>query len=487
MKKKISKKIISKELKTVSKKKRRYEGASKAKRLSRWHTPSTSADSANEMSFNTLRDRARDLRRNNPYAANGIRVLSNEIVGTGILTQFRKGKEVVSTLEKQWKDWAETTQIDFDGVHDIYGLQTLITEAIVESGEVLVRKFYDTGNIFPLQYQVLESDFIDTTKNETLPSGGFILQGIEFDSRGKKIAYHLFKNHPGNLNAVKYFTNETVRVPVSEIYHIYRMDRPGQTRGISWLAPVIVRLKDLDDYEDAQLMRQKIAACFAAFVKDISSDPYIDNPDCDPEDLEGSVEAGSKIEPGTIETLPAGKDVTFANPPQLTSHEAVLSAYLHGIAAGLGITYEALTGVLKEVNFSSARMGWLQMAKNVKSWREKLIILRLMAPIANDFLNVLKIKGEPVEAISVIHVPPKQEMIDPTKEIPAKGEAIRLGLMTLTEAILEQGKDPVEHFIQYAADMENLDSKKIDLESDFRKSVKNISKQPVQGENKNAS
>lgn len=440
---------------------RKYEGASKSKRLSRWLTQSTSANAEVGTGIITLRDRARDLRRNNPYAAKGIQVITSNVVGHGIQTQFRNGNADI--LETMWKEWAESKNIDFDGRNNIYGLQRLVMDAIAESGEVLIRKRFNAAMKFPLQYQVLESDFLDIQKSEAkTQDGNIIIQGIEFDPQGRRVAYHLYESHPGGYDQQFFFsTLKTNRVPASEVLHVFRVDRPGQARGVSWLAPVIVRMKDLDDFEDAQLMRQKVAACFTVFVRDISADFTDQDEECD-DDL------GDKVEPAMIEHLPPGKTVEFANPPAVQGYSDYTSTVLRGIAAGLGVTYESLTGDLSRTNFSSARMGWIEFSRNVQTWREHIMYAHFLDHAAKDFMETAAIMGVRTEGTTFVHVPPKREMIDPTKEVPATIEAIRAGLTTLSDEIMAQGKDPEEHLEQYQKDMAMLDELGLKLESDPR-------------------
>jgi lambda family phage portal protein len=447
---------------------RKYEGASKSKRLSRWYTSSSSANTEIQGGLVTLRDRARDLRRNNPWAAKGISVITSNVVGPGISTQFRAESETgAKAFEALWKDWAETTAIDFDGRNNIYGLQRLIMDAVIESGEVLVRKRYSAINKFPLQYQVLEADFLDVGRNESLDNGNFVLQGIEFDSQGRRKAYYLFEQHPGGYEGTTYGAGlKSNRVPENEVRHVFRMERPGQARGIPWLAPVIVRLKDLDDMEDATLVRAKVAACFTAFVRDISVDFG------EREDAEEVAELGDRLEPAIIEHLPPGKQVEFANPPNPVGYGEFVIAHLRGIAAGLQITYEALTGDLSQVNFSSARMGWLEMGRSVNAWREHVLIAHCLNPIADDFLQTAKILGRDIDGIGYVHVPPKREMFDPTKEIPAIIKALRAGLTTLSDELMANGKDPTAFLQQYKKDMDLLDELELKLISDPRNEMK---------------
>lgn len=458
--------------KKVTTKERAYEGASKGKRLSRWQTNSLSA--ANEVSqgLGTLRDRSRDLRRNNPYAVRAIAAIGSNVVGKGIQVHWRKQSGRKTTVQAPqvtlWKEWAESKVCDFDGHHNLAGLQRLIMEAVVESGEVLVRRRYDYTKKFPLQYQVLEADFIDTNYSSARKdtNGNFVVQGIEFNSKGQKVAYWLLESHPGSTDFNFYSgTTKSNRVPATEVYHLFRKDRPGQVRGVPWLAPCIVRLKDFDDFEDAQLMRQKIAACFTAFVQDIPNQGL----DVLTEDTtEEEDDISSRIEPAMIEKLPSGKTITFANPPSVQNYGEYTGVILRGIAVGLGITYEVLTGDYGNVNFSSGRMGWIEMFRNVDTWRDDILGTQFLDEVTKDFMTVSEILGFPFTGYTWIHISPKREMIDPTKEVPAAIMSIKGGLSTWTEEIGAKGKDVAEHFAQYAEDQALLDKLKITLMSDAR-------------------
>ena len=75
------------------------------------------------------------------------------------------------------------------------------------------------------------------------------------------------RQHPGCLTLTNWQAGFISKpIPAESVLHVYKKDRPGQVRGVTWLAPVILKLRDLDEYEDAELVRKKIEACFAAFV-----------------------------------------------------------------------------------------------------------------------------------------------------------------------------------------------------------------------------
>jgi len=443
---------------------RSYQGATKGRRWGDRKAPPTSAKAEISRDLKELRNRSRELVRNNAHAAKGVEVIANNLVGKGIMPAFKTSaddgndqrRDVLASL---WRSWAGSTDCDFDGTLTYSGIQKLTGRAVPESGEILIRRRRVNNGVIPLKLQILESDFLVLDDSLTATAdGSYICQGKEYNGSGELVAYHLYEEHPGNVN---YFGTgvKTVRVPAEDIAHVFRIDRPGQIRGVPWLAPVMLRLKDFDEFEDAQLVRQKIAACFAAFVHDITSS----DDDVDDEDLDIS-----KFEPGIIEMLPPGKTVTLANPPGVTDYKEYSTTQLQAIAAGLGISYEALTGDLSEVNFSSARMGWLEFGRNLDSWRELMINPMLNQKVLRWFKEAALLVGVDAQGLEATWTAPKREMIDPTREVPAKINAIRGGLVTLSEAIREQGKNPDDHLEEFSKDLQKLDSLDIILDSDPR-------------------
>jgi lambda family phage portal protein len=244
---------------------------------------------------------------------------------------------------------------------------------------------------------------------------------------------------------------------------VYRVDRAGQVRGVPWFAPVILRMRDFDELEGAQLVRTKIAACFAGFVQDIET------PDT-AADAKAKV-LPDKIEPGAFEILPPGKTITFPNVPQVADGGHAVRV-LRSIAAGLGITYESLSGDLSGVNFSSGRMGWIEMQRNIEQWRWQMLIPRFSAPVYEWFALAAALVGTDLAGASMQHTPPRREMIDPTAEVAATIAAIRGGLQSLPEAVREQGLDFEDHVAAMKKSNEALDAAGLILDSDPRRVMK---------------
>lgn len=447
--------------------KRAYDGAQSSRRTDGWKTSSRSARAETQSAIRRLRDRSRDLVRNDPYAEKGIRGISNETIGKGIKLKFTAGADRrARQINQLWKEWSQTKACDFTELGNFDSLQLLMMRAIAEGGEVVCRRRNlgsNSSNPVPLAIEVLEGDYIyDEFSGIIRPeSGNRVIQGVEFLKNGRREAYWLYKDHPGNNILSLAETFERVRIPRTEIAHGFRVDRPGQIRGVPWLAPVVIRLKDFGDYEDAQLMRQKIAACFSAFVKDI---------ECLPENIDAQEkEMLEKFEPGAIEFLPPGKDIVLANPPGVQNYKEYTSVQLHGIASGLGVPFELLTGDLSEVNFSSARMGWLQFQRNIDAWRGNILIPQVLDQIVEWFLESVSLLGINTSDVDWEWTPPRREMIDPAKEIDAMKTAVRNGFVTLSESVRQSGKDPDSHFAEIKADMDKLDELQLTVDSDPRK------------------
>jgi lambda family phage portal protein len=286
---------------------RAYEGARQGRRTEGWIAAGTGANAEIAPALARLRDRSRDLVRNNPYAAKAVTALVSNMVGTGLMPRAKAAEpEVASLADRLWLEFAATA--DADGLTDFAGLQALIVRSLVESGEVLVRlreRRNEDGLAVPLQLQVLEADHLDSGRQAELAGGGFIVQGIEFDPLGRRRACWLYPAHPGDSRG----SLVSQRVPAERVLHLFERLRPGQVRGVPWFAPVMLKVRDLDAYDEAELVRKKIEACFAAFVTGVQDEETLGRARVEP-----SGDRRETFEPGMIEYLEPGRDVKFASP-----------------------------------------------------------------------------------------------------------------------------------------------------------------------------
>lgn len=457
---------------------RHYEAAAGGRRTEGWRRSGSDATQAIGPFVGRLRDVARDLVRNNPYAESALSTIVDHTVGWGVVP-----KAPTARAQAAWTAWAETTACDADGRHDFAGLEKLFMRTIVESGEVLVRRRWrrpEDGLPIPLQLQILEPDYLDTTKDHLMTdAGGRIIQGVEFDVLGKRVAYWLFPEHPGSgLQVGGSLFSTSVRVPAENITHGFKTVRPGQVRGASWFAPVLLRFKDFDEFEDATLMKQKIAACLAVITSDVDgSAPAL-----------GSIDPTSPapqtdlLEPGMILNVPPGRSVTVVDPPTVREYADYAATTLRAIATGLGIPYEDLTGDYTNLPFSAARMSRLRHWARVETWRWNLLIPQFCLPAWEWAMQGAAIAGlVPGDVGPAQWTAPPAPMIDPTAEGLAYQRNIRSGLMSLSEALRERGYDPETVLEEMAADNRTLDRLQLVLDSDPRQMTQAGQAQSVAG------
>jgi lambda family phage portal protein len=402
-----------------------------------------------------LREREREMSRNNPYWRQGVRVLTSEVIGRGIrATAIGDNQRAVSSVQKAWDEWAESKTPDVTGQHDLYGMQRLITRAVVSHGECLVVKRVVDRK---LRLQLLSADYLDTSKDREIAGGGEIAGGVEVDEFGAPVAYHVYKRHPSRA-----LTAESNRIPAEDVAHVFALERIGQLRGESFLASVYTRLSDWDDYEDADLMRAKVAACFGAVYTGVDGDD------------ESDVELREKLEPGMIEHLPNGAQVQTLTPPaNLGLRDSALINH-RAIALGLGITYESLTGDYEKVTFSSARMGRIQMDKWISDLQQDVVIDRFCERVWSWFLTVYVLRSDDqttgqTPRVTAQWTAPSRSIVDPNAESKAALLDVRAGFRSWSDTVRERGCDPQRVAEQIAKDQKLFDQHGIVLDSDPRK------------------
>lgn len=444
---------------------RSYDAAGRGSRLSTWTDSKGSANAESQVSLVTLRARARDLARNNPYSKRAIEVIANNTIGTGIRPSHQGLTSTqVKRLKAVWSEWAESTMCDFNAQMDIYALQRQVMAAVARDGECLIirRVNSDRNAVVPFQLQVLESDFLshDVYPNMKISTNGnYIMQGVEFDKNGKRVAYWLYESHPGDPT-IHYTNLAPKRVPAEHVAHVYIVDRPGQVRGIPFGVSGMVKIRDFEEYQDAELVRRKVASLMVAFVGDSVGSSLSGG--------QSKSKFPTTMKPGSILETKPGQTVTLSSPPSVDGYAEYSRVVLQSIASAYGVTYESLTGNLGDVNFSSGRMGWLEFHRNIQDWQYNLIIPMMLDKIYDWFKQGLSVTGAAKVPSHASWTAPRREMIDPAKEVKGMNDQIRSGLMSRQEAQRMLGYEPDEVLAELIEDAKKLDESKLMLDSDPR-------------------
>jgi lambda family phage portal protein len=464
-----------------------YDGTGFGRRTLAWQVGNPGAVAALLTTQNELRAKSRDLVRRNTWAHAALESYVANAVGTGIKPQSMvKDADLRETIQTLWSDWTETA--DAAGLTDFYGLQALACRAMLEGGEALVRLRYrrpEDGLPVALQLQVLEPEHLPVTLNNQADNGNMIRAGIEFDGLGRRVAYHLYRSHPedGALAPMSGAGGlQTVRVKADEIIHLFRPLRPGQIRGEPWLARALVKLNELDQYDDAELVRKKTAAMFAGFITRLGPEDHLMGEGA--ADPSGVALAG--LEPGTLQILEPGEDVRFSQPADVGgSYSEFLRMQFRAVAAAMGVTYEQLTGDLTQVNYSSIRAGLLEFRRRVEALQHGVIVHQLCRPIWRAWMEQAVLEGTlalPGFArggaakrrgyLACKWIPQGWQWVDPEKEFKALQLAIRSGLMSRSEAISSFGYDAEDVDREIATDNARADSLGLVFDSDPRRTAK---------------
>jgi len=244
-----------------------------------------------------------------------------------------------------------------------------------------------------------------------------------------------------------------------------------------------VKLHELDQYDDAELVRKKLAAMFAAFiVENNPDDPLIGSKPAEAERGEsGAALAG--LEPGSMIKLLPGEDVRFAEPGDVGGmYTEFLRAQLRSIAAGLGVTYEQLTGDLERVNYSSIRAGLLEFRRHCEQFQHQVLVYQFCRPVWQAWIDAALLAGAidardyaraPESYLDVEWRPPSWAWVDPLKDIKAEILAVRAGFKPRSAVINEMGYDEEDVDRQTAADNARADSLGLTFDSDPRKTTSN--------------
>lgn len=452
-----------------------YDAAGSGRRASNWFPTTDAINAIVEGSVDTLRARSRDMVRRNPYAATARERYVSNIVGTGVVPVPKtKDKDFRSALRELWDEFVD--ECDADGISDFYGQQALVMGGTFEAGETFARfrpRRAEDGLAVPLQIQLLESDFLRSTMNENLASGNRIRQGIEFNGLGRRVAYHFYRDHPGDRFSLGGI--QTTRVPADDVMQVFEPLRPGQLRGLPRTAPILAKLYELDQFDDAQLVRQKIAAMFAFFFTK-QQDPAFGGTD----DIDGRSQIDS-IEPGTGYELLPGEDVRFPDPPQVGNYTDFVRAQLRAIAGPLDLTAEQLTGDLAQVNYSSIRAGLLEIRRRHEQIQHGVLCFQFNRRVWRRFVVDAVISGAidaPADFVAAQRrytaakwIPQGWQWVDPEKEIKAIVLAIRSGLLTRSMAVAQYGYDAEEIDREMAEDNARADEFGLIYESDGRQAT----------------
>lgn len=439
-----------------------YTGARTGRRQTQsWVTPKGSADTVTLDDLPMLRERSRDLLRNAPLATGAVNTVITNVIGTGlrpqshidrdILLPYLKTEEKIEEFEKkaEWifKIWADNRDCDISRSQTFTEMQSLILRSCLESGDVFVlRKFKERpGTPLGTTLQIIEADRVVSPNFYQDPN---IKAGVEIDKDGAPLAYHILNRDPYDVGEEKLTWTKIPAFDFAgnrQVLHIFNRTRPGLTRGIPYLAPVIESLKQLDRYTEAEIMAAVISSMFTIFVKTESEEGLAPMTPMSVGNQNKTERGGDyKLSPGAILDLQPNEEIEIADPKRPNqAFDGFVQSILRQIGVALEIPFEIL---IKHFTASySAAQAALVEAWKAFSTRRKWLSQQFCQPIYEVVITEAIARGI-IEAPGFFADPflraaylgtdwigPPRGQIDQLKEIKAADYRVRLGISTLAE------------------------------------------------------
>ena len=438
---------------------RGYSGAISSRLTGDWLNPTTTGDEEIRRDLQKLRNRCRELERNNDYVRRYLNGLDSNVIGSkGIMLQMKVedsplvyDDQANRVIEKEWRKWCNRKHATPNGRQSWIDICKLALRSCARDGDVLLQLVRGFNNDHGFAVQLIEADMLDLHHNNyKLQNGGEIRMGVETNSVGRPSAYHILTAHPGETSDT---SRRRLRVDADDIIHLYNPERISQTRGVPWMVSAMTRLQMLAGYEESELVASRVAASKMGFLtKDANTESYTGEED---EDYNLIMES----EPGSIEELPTGMSFQEWNPTHpTTAYKDFVKSTLRGISAGLNISYNTLANDLEGVNYSSIRAGLFDEREHYKSI-QNWFIDSFIQPVFEAWLEASILNGVfpfGITKFDKMNQPKwcarRWPWVDPLKDMQANILAMNNGLEAKRNIINYTGGDIDDIYSTIAAD-----------------------------------
>ena len=472
--------LFTKEPEVTKIKRRRYAGATLSRLTDGWVTGNTSADAEIKTSLKKLRDRSRQLCRDNPYAKQAKRTTQINVVGQGVKLQClvpsirgkKKDKRLSMMIEQAWKEWSKRDHCDVSGQKSFFMLENMMVGALVESGEVffrIIRRKFGRSKV-GLALEIIESDLVDDDyTGKVLRKGNEWRMGIEVDKFGRPQRYAFLNRHPGDYYFKDSYTEQKhTIVNANDIIHLFLPERPAQNRGVPFFSSIMDDMHQLSGYESAAVIRARAGASLMGFIS--SSEGELEADDVEAEQRLTDFEAG------VFKYLNPGEEITVPNISSPDSqYESFVRAKIRRFASGLGCSYETISRDFSETNYSSSRLSLLEDREHwkmlqtyfVENFHQRVFEEFLDAAVLSGVLKLPDYELNPERYTSPRWQTRGWSWVDPKKEIEAFRLGEAAGYYTKSQIMSMLGKDFDDNVEQIKAEKETLSEVGVQLDLDL--------------------
>lgn len=432
-----------------------YDSADTGRLKDGWTTSNAPGNVIDRGDRDIIRARARALERNDDMFKSIILDLERNIVGTGIIMQAKvmksdaadaeEDEDANRAIERAWKKWCKPSSCTVTGTMNFAGVQRQIVRRRFVDGGLLILKVYRKGQFC---LQLLEVDCLDSTMQRA--NNNRVVGGIEIDEFNRPVAYHI-----KIVDVTGMYQSKTVRLSADQVIYLPDITRPSQVREFSPSASSLGKVDDVNQLIAAALTKEEVQACFGAAITRQNggglggigrgaaptstlgvkrTSPYSEN----------------YLVPGMILNLEPGESVSSISPSGMSSTaDGIIRTIQRQAGSGAGLSYEAVSRDMSQVNYSSARQGMLQDRKTYSVWQQ-YIVDHFLEPVFEEWLywavttGLLTLPGyfkNPERYTVVKWLPAGWDWIDPLKEANANRVALDSGQTTLQKICAGRGED----------------------------------------------
>lgn len=426
-----------------------YAAAKQNRTTEGWTSVTAGAETTNRASRDVIRARARDLERNSDVMGGLIHPMTSNITGIGfqlqckVLAEDGAENDAFNTkVEALWRQWCRPQNCDIRQLRSFAEILELIVRRRFVDGGILVLKITENDSF---RLQVLEVDRLDTSIASYTEAGSQISRrvegGIEVDEYSRPVAYHI----RGNTDLPE---TQSRRVLSKDVIYLPVLTRAEQVREVSPLSSSLSRIDDINEFISSALMKERVLSYLGVFVENSQPGGGFGRGFGLPAEPKKSQELS--LEQGMITYLAPGEKVQTISPAGVSSTAGeMLRTTQRLTGSGQGLSYEAASRDMSQVNYSSARQGMLDDRKTYGSWQTYLID-HFLTPIYEEWLDWMIFSKRlklphgvlsPEEYRRHVWIRPGWDWIDPLKEANANRVALETYQTTLQEICASKGRD----------------------------------------------
>lgn len=436
--------------KSLPAKKRNYSIASSSGTLNDWLSNFQKEDRLLRGELGIARARCQDLERNNVYIKAFINQLVTNVVGAnGIKLNLRIknddgsiDKRANEIIEESWERWSKHGICTIDGNLSWVDVQKIALNRTAIDGDTFIMQHKSRDiNQWGYGLQLIDGVYIDEKYNDTLQNGNRIIMGVEINSYGRKVAYHVLSGQRQS-DFIGAYANDHIRVDADNVFHILRQHTYDQTRAAPWIVASAIELNHLGAYREYELVASRLEAAKHSVIESDYNAEYQG-------DIKYDGQKYEKMEAGVIQQLQPGQRIKLLDPAHPNKDfDQFNRAILKGAAAGMDSSYHAISRDLSDANFANARTGTLQDRDNyisVQNWYAGIFHSRVYSNWLKMSFLTGQVGGLPFSKFDKFNNPLWQGRrwgwVDPTKDMQAKKLELSMGITSPQRICRENGLD----------------------------------------------